>query len=57
MQVVQTENIDCNFKRVDGYLFPTSSSKEDMETLDKELAASIRCGLTDVRKVTLLYLT
>lgn len=50
-QVVKTENIECKFQRTDGYLFPESSSKEHMETLDKELAASIRCGLTDVRKV------
>ncbi|CAL8472081.1 g11623 [Coccomyxa elongata] len=47
------EGIDCGFKRVDGYLFPESTSKSDMDSIDKELAAAVRAGLTDVRKVDL----
>jgi glycine/D-amino acid oxidase-like deaminating enzyme/nitrite reductase/ring-hydroxylating ferredoxin subunit len=42
-KIVQSEKIDCNFKRVDGYLFlhPTDSK----ETLDKEYAATKQVGL------------
>lgn len=50
-QTASTEGIDCGFKRVDGYLFPESTSKSDMDSIDKELAAAVRAGLTDVRKV------
>lgn len=41
--VVTLEDIDCNFKRVDGYLFTDPSDKE--ENLDKELDASTLAGL------------
>jgi len=41
--VVAIENIDCNFKNVDGYLFTDPSDKE--ENLDKELEATHRAGL------------
>lgn len=41
--VVSLENIDCNFKRVDGYLFTDPTDKE--ENLDKELEAAQRAGL------------
>lgn len=41
--VILKEKIDCDFERVDGYLF--SSSIEDKETLDKELEATHRAGL------------
>ena len=42
-KTVQLEKIECNFKRVDGYLFlhPTDSK----ETLDKEYAATKQAGL------------
>ncbi len=50
-QTASAEGIDCGFKRVDGYLFPESTSKSDMDSIDKELAAAVRAGLTDVRKV------
>ena len=53
VQVVETEGISCEFKRVDGYLFPQSDSKEDMEMIDKELDAANRAGLKDVCKVRL----
>jgi glycine/D-amino acid oxidase-like deaminating enzyme len=41
--VVTLENIDCNFKRVDGYLFTDPSDKE--ENLDKEFEAIKRADL------------
>ncbi|MDV6167159.1 FAD-dependent oxidoreductase [Flavobacterium sp. DG1-102-2] len=41
--VVAIENIDCNFKTVDGYLFTDPSDKEI--NLDKELEATRRAGL------------
>eukprot|EP00884_Botryococcus_braunii_P018802 jgi/Botrbrau1/5605/Bobra.97_2s0028.1 len=42
---VQTENIDCDFSRLDGYLFPHNSSNSTFRTLDKELQASIDAGI------------
>ncbi|EIE23568.1 DAO-domain-containing protein [Coccomyxa subellipsoidea C-169] len=50
---VATEGISCEFKRTDGYLFPQSDSKVDMEMIDKELDAANRAGLIGVRKVDL----
>lgn len=40
---VKTENIDCDFKKADGYLFLHPSDKE--ESIKKELDASLRAGL------------
>jgi len=40
---VKHENIDCNFKRVPGYLFLSGSDKK--ETLEKEYAATKSAGL------------
>ena len=47
--IVKQENIDCDFKRIDGYLFPMRP--DDVEEIDKELAAAHRAGLADVRRV------
>lgn len=47
--IVKKENIECDFDRVDGYLFLTPGEKE--ETLDRELAAAHRAGLVDVEKM------
>ena len=47
--IVKQENIDCDFKRLDGYLFPDRRSQEG--DIDKELAAAHRAGLADVRRV------
>lgn len=41
--IVQKENINCNFKRVDGYLFLDPSDKE--ENLFKELEATKMAGI------------
>jgi glycine/D-amino acid oxidase-like deaminating enzyme/nitrite reductase/ring-hydroxylating ferredoxin subunit len=46
--IVRREKIDCDFQRVDGYLFLGPDDTE--ERLDKELAAIHRAGLTDVEK-------
>ena len=53
LQTIKTEDIDCGWKRVDGYLFPASGDQKDFESLDKEMSAYIRAGLTDVKKVPL----
>ncbi len=50
-RIVRTENIDCDFERVDGYLFnPPEQSKPDDE-LERELAAARRAGLSEVEIV------
>lgn len=48
-QIVKDENIDCDFRRVDGYLFLAPG--KDVEELEEELEAAHRAGLTDVRMV------
>ncbi len=48
-RVSQQEGIDCDFRRVDGYLF--LSPGESVELLDRELAAAHQAGLADVRRV------
>lgn len=48
-RIVREENIDCEFERVDGYLFvPPGDAKE---ILDQELEAAHRAGLTDLEIV------
>jgi glycine/D-amino acid oxidase-like deaminating enzyme/nitrite reductase/ring-hydroxylating ferredoxin subunit len=46
--IALTENIDCGFTRLDGYLFLSPDEKEEL--LDRELAAAHRAGLTEVVK-------
>jgi glycine/D-amino acid oxidase-like deaminating enzyme/nitrite reductase/ring-hydroxylating ferredoxin subunit len=41
--VIQTENISCDFMRLDGYLFLHAS--DSFETLEKEMAATHEVGL------------
>jgi glycine/D-amino acid oxidase-like deaminating enzyme/nitrite reductase/ring-hydroxylating ferredoxin subunit len=48
-RIVQDENIDCDFDRLDGYLFVLPG--HDLSELDKELEAAHRAGLTDVTRV------
>lgn len=45
-RVSQEENIDCDFKRVDGYLF--CGPNEETDFLEKELEAARAAGLEDV---------
>lgn len=46
--IASQEDIDCDFERVDGYLFLGDSHKNE---LDRELAAAHRAGLADVEMV------
>src|SRR5919107_401667 len=48
-RIVREEQIDCDFERVEGYLFtPPRKSKK---ILDDELKAAHRAGLVDVERV------
>jgi glycine/D-amino acid oxidase-like deaminating enzyme/nitrite reductase/ring-hydroxylating ferredoxin subunit len=47
--IVRDENIDCGFRRLDGYLF--AADDESLEMLEDELAAARRAGLTETRPV------
>jgi glycine/D-amino acid oxidase-like deaminating enzyme/nitrite reductase/ring-hydroxylating ferredoxin subunit len=47
--IVKQENIDCDFRRLDGYLFP--ARPDQAADIDKELQAAHRAGLADVRRV------
>lgn len=47
-KIVAEEQIDCDFKRIDGYLFSVPSDPPDL--LDRELEAAIRAGFNDVKK-------
>jgi glycine/D-amino acid oxidase-like deaminating enzyme/nitrite reductase/ring-hydroxylating ferredoxin subunit len=48
-EIVECENVDCDFSRLDGYLFVPPG--EATKILDDELAAAHRCGLTDIEAV------
>ena len=48
-EIVRRENIDCDFARLDGYLFLAEGDKR--KTLERELDAAHRAGLKDVRLV------
>src|SRR5437868_4905252 len=47
--IVAAENIQCEFERLNGYLFVPPG--ESTEVLDKELAAAHRAGLKNVMRV------
>jgi len=47
--IVREERIDCDFERLDGYLFLPTNGK--MKVLDDELPAAHRAGLADVRRL------
>ena len=50
-QVVTTENIDCDFRRLDGWLFLSEEDrKKHPGLLDDEYAAATRAGLRVVRE-------
>jgi hypothetical protein len=46
---VQAERIDCDFERLDGYLFLAQGDKK--QTLEDELIAAHRAGLSRVAKL------
>src|SRR5687767_4732520 len=48
-RIVADEHIDCDFTRLDGYLFVPPG--DDLAQLEDELQASHRAGLTDVSRV------
>src|SRR5260221_4737386 len=48
-EIVRKEGIDCDFARLDGYLFLADGDKPS--TLDKELDAAQRAGLTQVERL------
>jgi glycine/D-amino acid oxidase-like deaminating enzyme/nitrite reductase/ring-hydroxylating ferredoxin subunit len=45
-EIQQSESIDCDFKRVDGYLFPAKT--DDLKTLEDEFAACLTIGFPGV---------
>lgn len=47
--IVQEEKIDCEFEKIDGYLFAHEDPRSDV--LQRELKAVHRAGLTDVEMV------
>ena len=47
--IVARENIECDFERLDGFLFVPPG--DSIDVLDKELAAAHRAGLTGVERV------
>lgn len=47
-EIVRTENIDCDYVRLDGYLIKAEEGEDDLE---KELEAARRAGLTGVEFV------
>jgi glycine/D-amino acid oxidase-like deaminating enzyme/nitrite reductase/ring-hydroxylating ferredoxin subunit len=48
-EIVHAEGIDCDFARLDGYLFLAEGDKP--ETLERELDAAHRAGLEDVERL------
>ena len=48
-RIVQDESIDCDFARVDGYLFVPPGAPVDI--LDRELAACQRAGISGVERL------
>jgi glycine/D-amino acid oxidase-like deaminating enzyme/nitrite reductase/ring-hydroxylating ferredoxin subunit len=47
--IARIEGIDCDFARLNGYLFLAPGEKE--EVLDRELQAARRAGLSDVERI------
>jgi glycine/D-amino acid oxidase-like deaminating enzyme/nitrite reductase/ring-hydroxylating ferredoxin subunit len=48
-KIISQENIDCDFERLDGYLFLPPNESTDL--LDREMEAAHRAGLTNVERV------
>ena len=51
--IVANEDIDCEFARVDGYLFPGANDSE--KTLDQELEAAQRAGVSVSKEQTFSF--
>src|SRR5205085_8366830 len=49
-RIAREENIDCEFARLNGYLFPAADDAPDF--LDQELAAARRAGFSDCEKAS-----
>ena len=49
-RIVREEHIDCDFERLDGYLFVPTGESTDL--LDTEISAAQRAGLTGVHMVS-----
>lgn len=47
--IAAAEGVDCDFERLDGYLFGTAGDSDDL--LSRELQAAHRAGLTGVERV------
>ncbi|EFJ13061.1 hypothetical protein SELMODRAFT_424962 [Selaginella moellendorffii] len=47
--VVKEEGIECNFRRLPGYLVPVEDDQQNAEKIRKEYEACKRAGLNDVR--------
>eukprot|EP00850_Spirogloea_muscicola_P004665 SM000020S06015 [mRNA] locus=s20:411811:415246:+ [translate_table: standard] len=47
-RVCKEEGIDCNFKRLDGYLFANDDSSDTLQKLQQEFEASKRAGHEDI---------
>jgi glycine/D-amino acid oxidase-like deaminating enzyme/nitrite reductase/ring-hydroxylating ferredoxin subunit len=47
-RIIANEHIDCDFERLDGYLFSTPGGEE---ALEREFLAAVRAGLGGVEKV------
>jgi glycine/D-amino acid oxidase-like deaminating enzyme/nitrite reductase/ring-hydroxylating ferredoxin subunit len=48
-KIITRENIDCDFERLDGYLFLPPD--ESIDLLDREMEAAHRAGLSNVERV------
>jgi glycine/D-amino acid oxidase-like deaminating enzyme len=48
-EIIRREEISCNFRRLDGYLY--TEEGESTETLEAELKATHRAGLKDVELI------
>src|SRR5581483_7964775 len=48
-RIVREERIDCDFARLDGYLFAAAGTQPEL--LERELAAAHRAGLEEVERV------
>src|SRR5256714_149332 len=54
-QIVREENIDCDFTRLDGYLF--APDENDKDYIQKEFEAAQRAGINEVQHVERLPLS